>query len=90
MKRKLNKLTTLVSDMGKTINDLTSDKDYLSQVNAALKKELAKPKFMSMGAIAKREGFVMPTGKENIRTKYLGNSAPTLVKFKTKEENNAR
>ena len=90
MKQKINKLTILVSDMGKTINDLTSDKDYLSQVNAALKKELLKPRFMSMGAIAKKEGFLMPTGKENIRTKYLGNAAPTLLKFKTKEENNAR
>ena len=90
MKQKFDRLTALVSDMGKTISDLTSDKDHLSQVNSALKKELAKPKFMSMGAIAKREGFIMPTGKENIRTKYLGNAAPTLLKFKTKEENNAR
>ena len=89
-KQKITKLTALVSDMSKTISDLTSDKEYLSQVNSALKKELAKPKFMSMGAIAKREGFIMPTGKENIRTKYLGNSAPTLLKFKTKEENYAR
>jgi len=89
-KQKITKLMALVSDMSKTISDLTSDKEYLSQVNSALKKELAKPKFMSMGAIAKREGFIMPTGKENIRTKYLGNSAPTLLKFKTKEENYAR
>ena len=90
MEQRFNKLTVLVSDMSKTISDLTSDKDHLSQVNSALKKELAKPKFMSMGAIAKREGFIMPTGKENIRTKYLGTAAPTLLKFKTKEENNAR
>ena len=89
-KQKIIKLTALVSDMGKTISDLTSDKEYLRQVNSALKKELAKPKFMSMGAIAKREGFIMPKGKENIRTKYLGTAAPTLLKFKTKEENNAR
>jgi len=90
VKQKFDKLTTLVSDMSKTIKDLTSDKDHLSQVNATLKKELLKPRFMSMGAIAKKEGFIMPTGKENIRTKYLGNAAPTLLKFKAKEENNAR
>jgi chromosome segregation ATPase len=89
-KQKIAKLMALISDMGKTIGDLTSDKDYLSQMNSALKKELSKPKFMSMGAIAKREGFKMPTSKENLRTKFLGNSAPTLLKFKGKEENNAR
>jgi len=32
----------------------------------------------------------MPINKENLRTKFLGNSAPTLLKFKGKEENNAR
>lgn len=89
-KQKITKLMALISDMGKTITDLTSDKDYLSQMNSALKKELSKPKFMSMGAIAKKEGFKMPTNKENLRTKFLGNSAPTLLKFKGKEETNAR
>jgi len=89
-KQKIAKLMALISDMGKTITDLTSDKDYLSQMNSALKQELSKPKFMSMGAIAKKEGFKMPTNKENLRTKFLGNSAPTLLKFKGKEENNAR
>ena len=89
-KQKITKLTALASDMGKTIADLTSDKDYLSQMNSALKKELMKPKFMSAGAIAKKEGFKMPTNKENLRTKFLGNSVPTLLKFKGKEEPNAR
>ena len=90
MKQRFDKLTALISDMSKTITDLTSDKDSLSQLNSALKKELAKPKFMSMGAIARKEGFKMPTNKENVRTRFLGNSAPTLLKFKVKEENNAR
>ena len=89
-KQKIAKLTALVSDMGKTITDLTSDKDYLSQMNSALKKELAKPKFMSMGAIARKEGFKMPTNKESMPMQILGNTAPTLLKFKVKEENNAR
>ena len=44
-----------------------------------------KPRFMSQGAIAKNEGFVLPIGKENIRTQNLGNSAPKLLKFKPKE-----
>ena len=76
--------------MSKTITDLTSDKDYLSQLNSALKKELAKPKFMSMGAIARKEGFKMPTNKESIPMQILGNATPTLLKFKVKEENDAR
>tara|TARA_R110000824_G_scaffold118151_5_gene270341 strand:+ start:1767 stop:2783 length:1017 start_codon:yes stop_codon:yes gene_type:complete len=89
-KQKIAKLKALVSDMGKTITDLISDKDYLSQINSALKKELAKPKFMSMGAIARKEGFKMPTNKESIPMQILGNSMPTLLKFKVKEENDAR
>tara|TARA_R110000824_G_scaffold32390_2_gene104628 strand:+ start:1036 stop:2052 length:1017 start_codon:yes stop_codon:yes gene_type:complete len=90
VKQKITKLTALVSDMSKTITDLTSDKDYLSQLNSALKKELAKPKFMSMGAIARKEGFKMPTNKESIPMQILGNATPTLLKFKVKEENDAR
>ena len=41
---------------------------------------------MSMAAIASKEGFVMPNGKENIRTHNLGNYKPTMLKFKKKEE----
>ena len=89
-KQKITKLTALVSDMGKTIADLSSNIKYLSQMNSDLKKELAKPKFMSMGAIARKEGFKMPTNKESITMQTLGNTAPTLLKFKAKEENNAR
>lgn len=89
-KQKITKLMALISDMGVTVADLTSDRDYLSQINSALKKELAKPKYMSMGAIARKEGFKMPTNKENIRTKFLGNASPTLLKFKVKEADNAR
>ena len=36
----------------------------------------------------KKEGFVMPNGKANVRTHNLGNYKPTLLKFKKQEANN--
>ena len=59
---------------------------YLRTVNKDYRRELAKPRFASMGAIARREGFVMPTRQENLRKHYLGNSVPTLLKFKGQKE----
>ena len=75
-----------IQEMGSVMDDLIKEMTYLRSLNKEYRKELAKPKFMSMGAIARREGFVMPNGKENLRKHYLGNAAPTLLKFKSKEE----
>ena len=72
------------------MEDLIKELSYLRQVNREFRKELSKPRYLSMGAIAKQEGFVMPMGKENIRTRNLGNSAPTLLKFRQGEEVNGR
>tara|TARA_R110002020_G_scaffold474717_1_gene706853 strand:+ start:877 stop:2037 length:1161 start_codon:yes stop_codon:yes gene_type:complete len=69
------------------IEGLLSENTYLRRVNSDFRKELLKPKYLSMGAIAKREGFKMPQGMENIRTQNLGNAAPTLLKFNPKKEN---
>ena len=60
-----------------------STNDY----NRILRKDLDKPRYLSMGSIAAREGFKMPQGKENIRTHNLGNSAPKLLKFKAEGVN---
>lgn len=81
-----NTLQGTIHEMGSVMEDLIKEMNYLRTLNKEYRKELSKPKFMSMGAIARREGFVMPTGKENIRKHYLGNAAPTLLKFKAKEE----
>jgi len=86
----LTKLRKVVGIMTTNIDGLIQENKTLTSFNAALKTELAKPKFMSMAAIARKEGFKMPTNKENVRTKFLGNAAPTLLKFKVKEKNNAR
>ena len=76
----------VITDMRKNLDDIITEMSYVTKLNKQYKEELARPKFMSMGAIAKTEGFVMPQGKENIRTHNLGNSGPTLLKFKPKEE----
>ena len=75
-----------VADMGSVIEGLVKENNYLRGVNREFRKQLSKPRYLSMGAIARKEGFKMPQGKENIRTKYLGNASPTLLKFKAKEE----
>ena len=83
-------LQKTITDMSKVMEDLIKELSYLRQVNKEFRKELSKPRYLSMGAIAKQEGFVMPMGKENIRTQNLGNSAPTLLKFRTEETTNGR
>ena len=79
-------LKNTVTEMSTIIEDMMKEMIYLRTVNKDYRRELAKPRFASMGAIARREGFVMPTGQENLRKHYLGNSAPTLLKFKGQEE----
>ena len=87
LNKNLESLRSTVSEMGTVIDGLMTDNTYLRRVNSDFRKELLKPKYLSMGAIAKREGFKMPQGMENIRTRNLGKSAPTLLKFNPKKEN---
>lgn len=86
MSQKVTALQEMVTDMGNTLEDMMKELTYQRLMNREYRKELGRPKFKSMGAIAKTEGFVMPQGKENIRTHNLGNAAPTLLKFKPKKE----
>ena len=79
-------LKSTVTEMGTVIDGLITDNNYLRRINSNFRKELSKPKYVSMGSIARREGFKMPQGMENIRTRNLGNSAPTLLKFNPKKE----
>ena len=88
--KNINTMEETVSEMGSVIDGLVKENNYLRGVNRDFRKQLARPKYLSMGSIAKKEGFKMPQGKENIRTKYLGNASPTLLKFKAKgEDSNA-
>ena len=84
-----NKVSTqqkVITDMSNTLDDMMKEITYIAKLNREYRKELAKPTYTSMSAIASQEGFVMPNGKENIRTHNLGNYKPTMLKFKTKEE----
>jgi chromosome segregation ATPase len=78
-------LTQTVAEMGGTINDLMQELTFVNSLNTEYRKEIAKPRYASVGAIASKEGFAMPLAKENIRIKNLGNSSPTLLKFREKE-----
>ena len=87
LNKKLESSKVSIAEMETAIEGLMTDNNYLSRINSNFRKELAKPKYSSMGSIAKREGFKMPQGMENIRTRNLGNSAPTLLKFNPNKEN---
>jgi len=77
---------TKVTDMTEKIENMKKSLIYLTRMNKDYANALAKPTYTSMAAIASQEGFVMPNGKENIRTHNLGNYKPTMLKFKKKEE----
>ena len=84
-----NKVSTqqkVIADMSKTLDDMMKELAYVTKLNGEYRKELAKPTYTSMAAIASQEGFVMPNGKENTRTHNLGTYKPTMLKFKKKEE----
>tara|TARA_R110000824_G_scaffold111242_7_gene259640 strand:+ start:9157 stop:10161 length:1005 start_codon:yes stop_codon:yes gene_type:complete len=86
--KKLAQAQTTIAEMGDTINSLIKELKYTRELKDALQYEVSRPRYASMGAIAKNEGFVMPMGKENIRTQFLGNSTPKLLKFKEKHNDN--
>ena len=86
LNKEVTALKGTIKDMSVMLEDLMKEMTYLRTVNKEYRKELSKPRFMSMGAIARKEGFIMPNGKENLRKHYLGNSAPTLLKFKPARE----
>ena len=87
LNNKVVSLEATIKDMGLLMDDLMTELKHVRDVNKKYRKELAKPRYLSMGTIAKREGFKIPFEKENIRTHNLGNSAPTLLKFKAEGEN---
>jgi len=73
--------------MNKTIIDLQQDVKDLVKINSHYKTELNKPQHMSVGAIARQEGFKIPLASSaiNYRKNTLGTGKPTLLKFGTKE-----
>ena len=85
LETKISKQADIITDMSNTLDDMMKELSYVRQLNKAYRDELSKPTYTSMAAIASQEGFVMPNGKENVRTHNLGNYKPTLLKFKKKE-----
>ena len=71
----------------KTIKELNQDVETLQRINAYYKTELSKPQHMSVGAIARQEGFKMPLASSSInyRKNNLGTGQATLLKFGNKE-----
>ena len=84
----LNYLQLVVTDMAKSLEDLTAERDYLNEMNDKLKYQLSKAGYASVGAIAKKEGFKMSLASSatNWNKNYLGTARPTLLKFKHREE----
>ena len=71
----------------KKIDELNQDVETLHRLNAYYKNELSKPQHMSIGAIARQEGFKMPLASSavNYRKNNLGTGQATLLKFGKKE-----
>ena len=69
------------------INELNEDVNTLKRINAYYKTELSKPQHMSIGAIARQEGFKIPLASSavNYRKNNLGTGQATLLKFGKKE-----
>ena len=84
----MGELQTVVTEMGKALEDAIADKDYLNAVNDQLKYKLSKAGYATVGAIAKKEGFKMSLANSatNWNKNYLGTAKPTLLKFAHREE----
>ena len=71
------------------IEELHQDVAELSKLNGYYRSELSKPQHMSIGSIARQEGFKIPLASHaiNFRKNNLGTGHPTLLKFGSKENN---
>ena len=71
------------------VEELHQDVAELSKINAYYRSELNKPQHMSIGSIARQEGFKIPLASSaiNFRKNNLGTGQPTLLKFGSKENN---
>jgi len=75
-----------ILENGDTDHEFTYKKisDLIFDHYKRYKKELEKPRYMSMESIARKEGFKIPgpTAASNYSKLHLGNAKPTLLKFK--------
>jgi|TARA_Y100000310_G_scaffold217078_1_gene218162 chromosome segregation ATPase len=79
--KELQKTKQTIVDMGKTVDDLFDTNSYLRECNNKYLTELNKPRYASIGAISRQEGFRFPT--QFIAPKNsLGSGKPTLLKVR--------
>ena len=80
----------LLRNMNHQIDGLLGDMETLSKENLQLRTDLSTPKHMSIGSIARQEGFKIPLASSavNYRKNTLGNGKPTLLRFSDKELSN--
>jgi len=73
--------------MNKQTKELQQDIKDLFKLNTLYKTELSKPQHLSIGSIARQEGFKIPLASSavNYRKNNLGTGKPTLLKFGAKE-----
>jgi chromosome segregation ATPase len=77
----LQKAKQTIVEMGKTVDDLLDTNSYLRECNNKYLTELNKPRYASIGAISRQEGFRFPT--QFIAPKNsLGSGKPTLLKVR--------
>ena len=79
--RELEQAKQTIVDMGKTVDDLLDTNSYLRECNNAYLAEISKPRYASISAISRQEGFKFPS--QFIAPKNsLGTSKPTLLKVR--------
>ena len=67
--------------MGKTVDDLLDTNSYLRECNNAYLVEISKPRYASISAISRQEGFKFPS--QFVAPKNsLGTGKPTLLKVR--------
>jgi len=79
--KELQQAKQTIVGMGKTVDDLLDTNSYLRECNNAYLIEISKPRYASIAAISRQEGFKFPS--QFIAPKNsLGTSKPTLLKVR--------
>ena len=84
--KKVTVLQNIIKNMENNISGLTDELEFTTKLLKELKIRASKPSYMSESMITRAEGFSIPLANEAEPRKFLGNSKPTLFKFKSKEK----
>ena len=86
-KSEIQKMRKVITAMNEQIAQLMDENEYIVDKNAVLIDEIMKPRYMSMGAIERAEGFKLPSGSYFKGKNFLGNGTHTLLAFKKGAQN---